>query len=116
MSSQGYSEGDCGVDPVKSLINELHGFERLIRRAIGASGRLTTAAAEAQSYQGLSVTAGHEIYGLIFGSQARLGEALSEISNAHRRLELLGRKIGYDVTALGELKPSFAMDESETMG
>ena len=103
--SQDSSGDETAVDPVKLLVSELHSLERLIVRSMSSAGRLVVAAAEAQTHQRLSATAGVEIYNHISGSQTFLAESLAEISLAHRRLEAIGRKLGYDVTAFGESKP-----------
>lgn len=90
------------VSPVHQFVAELHGFERQLRGAFAAGGRLQVAAVEAQAAEGLSPVAGHQVLAAITAAQTAISEALTQAAGGHRLIERLGRSMAYDVQAYGE--------------
>lgn len=59
-------------------------------------------AAEAHAEADLGGLAGHQVLAAIATAQAHIGSAIGEAAGGHRQLELLGRRMGYDVTGYGD--------------
>lgn len=97
------------VPASERLTAELHNFERLLGEAFASGGRLAIAAIGAQTSERLSVTAGHQVLGAISSANQSISEAMSRAAQAHRQLELLGRRLGLDTSAYGDVvKPPSA--------
>ncbi|MCW1986003.1 UNVERIFIED_ORG: hypothetical protein M2348_001735 [Sphingomonas sp. R1F5B] len=91
---------------VTALVDDLHGYETLLQALFAKGGELSTSAIRAQVAGNLSPITGHQVLGAISHAQLLTSNALGHIAEAHRMLETLGRKLGIDVHAFGDvLKP-----------
>jgi hypothetical protein len=96
---------------VEVLVSELHAYERLLQGLYAKGGELACAAIAAQEKQNVSPVAGHQILAAISNAQLMVASALGHMAEGHRQLETLGRKLGFDVSAFGDvLKPPAAAD------
>jgi hypothetical protein len=94
------------VPSIAALADDLHGYETLLQALFAKGGELSTSAIRAQVAGNLSPIAGHQVLGAISHAQLLTSNALGHIAQAHRMLETLGRKLGIDVHAFGDvLKP-----------
>lgn len=96
------------VDPVVRFVGALHAYERLLRSSYAAGANLANAAIEAQVQRNLSPTTGHQILHSLTNANLAVTDALSRSAQAHRLLEILGRQLGLDISAYGDVhqKPS----------
>jgi len=88
--------------PADTLAAELLAFERLLSACYATCGRLSAAAASAQAHHNLSVVAGHQILSAISAAQGEVASAIGKSAEAHRMIEVVGRRLGYDPTAYGD--------------
>jgi len=102
---------------VTDLVSELHGYETMLQSLYAQGGRLATAAIAAQTDRNLSPVAGYQILTAISNAQLMVSTAMGRIAEAHRQLEYLGRMLGYDVQAFGDvLKPPASPCEANPVG
>lgn len=103
--------GQCKPAPgpapgIAALAGDLHAYEKLLQALFAKGGELSTSAILAQVGGNLSPLAGHQVLTAISHAQLQTSNALGHIAEAHRMLEALGRKLGIDVDAFGDvLKP-----------
>lgn len=91
---------------IAALASDLHAYEKLLQALFAKGGELSTSAILAQVGRNLSPVAGHQVLAAISNAQLLTSNALGHIAEAHRMLETLGRKLGIDVQAFGDvLKP-----------
>lgn len=99
------------------MVAELHTYERLLQALYAKGGELATAAIEAQSARNISPVAGHQIIASLSQAQLMVSTALSHTADSHRQLEILGRKLGIDVSAFGDvLKPPAPQERGDLLG
>lgn len=91
------------VDPVVRFVGALHAYERLLRSTYAAGGDLASAAIEAQLHSNLSPTTGHQILRSLTNANLAVTDALTRSAQAHRLLEILGRQLGLDTRAYGDV-------------
>ena len=89
---------------VAELVDELHAFENLLRESYAAGARVATAFAAAQKAEKLSPVAGHQFVAAIGNANVQACAALSTTADAHRLLEKLGTRLGFDVSAYGDVR------------
>ncbi|MFT4054923.1 MAG: hypothetical protein QM681_10485 [Novosphingobium sp.] len=100
------SRADDNRGNVNALVTDLRAYERLLQSLFAKGGELSTAAIIAQAGQNVSPIAGHQILTAISNAQLMTSTALGHIAQAHRELEALGRKLGIDLSAYGDvMKP-----------
>jgi len=87
---------------VAELVGELHAFENLLRDSYAAGARVSAAFAAAQKAEKLSPVAGHQFVAAISNAGVQACGALSATADAHRLLEKLGMRLGFDVSAYGD--------------
>lgn len=88
------------------LVNALHAYEQLLQALFSNGGHLAVAAIEAQTGENISPICGHQVLAAISNAQLMVAGALGHVADGHRQLEVLGRKLGIDVTDFGDvLKP-----------
>ena len=87
---------------VAELVGELHAFENLLRDSYAAGARVSAAFAAAQKAEKLSPVAGHQFVAAISNAGVQACGALSATADAHRLLEKLGMRLGFDVKAYGD--------------
>lgn len=86
----------------------LKDFEGQLQAAYASGAALAAFAVKAQRLQGLSPTAGHQALGAISNANMSVSGALSHAAAAHRLMEQLAARLGFDVTSYGENKdPAF---------
>ena len=91
---------------IAALASDLHAYEKLLQALFAKGGELSTSAILAQVGRNLSPVAGHQVLAAISNAQLLTSSALGQVAEAHRMLEMLGRKLGIDVQAFGDvLKP-----------
>lgn len=95
------AEAPRGV-AVAELVDELHAFENLLRDSYAAGARVSAAFAAAQKAEKLSPVAGHQFVAAISNAGVQACGALSATADAHRLLEKLGMRLGFDVAAYGD--------------
>lgn len=95
-----------GGPAVATLASDLHAYEKLLQTLFAKGGELSTSAILAQIGRNVSPVAGHQVLAAISNAQLLASSALGHVAEAHRMLEVLGRKLGIDVEAFGDvLKP-----------
>lgn len=87
------------------MVAELRRYEALLRDTFASGGRLAAAMAEAQRDQGLSVAFGHQVFGHVGSANVDVSRAIGSIAEAHRMVELLGRKLGIRADEFGPEQP-----------
>jgi len=91
---------------VAQLVYALHAYEALLQVLFAKGGELAMAAIAAQSGENVSPISGHQVLAAISNAQLLVAGALGHMADGHRQLEVLGRKLGIDVSGFGDvLKP-----------
>lgn len=89
----------------------------MLQALYAKGGELATSAIVAQAGHNMSPIAGHQVLAAISNAQLMTSSALSHIAQAHRDLEVLGRKLGIDPAAFGDvLKPPAEESERRLTG
>ena len=96
------TEAPRGAAVAEELVNELHALENLLRESYAAGARVSAAFAAAQKAEKLSPVAGHQFVVAISNAGVQACGALSATADAHRLLEKLGMRLGFDVSAYGD--------------
>lgn len=97
------ADRDAGGPGVAALASDLHAYETLLQALFAKGGELSTSAIIAQIGRNLSPVAGHQILTAISNAQLLTSTAIGHIAEAHRQLEVLGRKLGIEVHAFGDV-------------
>lgn len=107
----------AGGPEVAALASDLHAYEKLLQALFAKGGELSTSAILAQVGRNISPVAGHQVLAAISNAQLLTSSALGHIAEAHRMLEALGRRLGIDVQAFGDvLKPPESAIDAQPAG